>query len=162
MVDCDMCGKKGISPIKVKIEGTVMTVCSNCAKYGERLADPKTMVNNFNSNRPRFKKTNPDENKFITKDFARLVKEARERKGLKQEDVAKQLNEKESIIHKVESNHFKPSFRLARKLEHFYHIKLIEEYKTGLTKDVEESTERRDSTLTMEELVLNALKNKKK
>jgi len=160
MVDCDMCGKKNISPVKVKIEGTIMTTCANCSKFGEKLVDPTKRVNNFTRSRRRTQRVDPDANKFIVKDYAKLIKKARESKGLKQEQVAKYLNEKESLIHKAESGNFKPSFRLATKLEKFFSIKLIEEVKESTELPI--GDERGQETKTMEELLLAALKKAKK
>jgi putative transcription factor len=163
MVDCEMCGKKDIKPIKVKLEGSIMMVCSSCARFGERLSDPKTRINNFTSHRRKTSRTDPDANKFIVKNFAELIKNARESRNLKQEFVAKSLNEKESLIHKVESGHLKPSFRLARKLERFFRIKLIEEYNSpeNISETDSEKNDLGSSSLTMEQLVLEALKKKK-
>lgn len=160
MVDCDMCGKKDISPIKVKIEGTIMTVCSNCVRYGEKLEDPTKRVNNFTTSRHKRVRVDPDENKFIVKDYGARIKQARESRGLKQEQVAKSLNEKESIFHKVESGNFKPSFKLARKIERFFSIRLIEEVTVSGT--VEVSSQESSAPLTMEEAMLAALKKAKK
>jgi putative transcription factor len=160
MVDCDMCGKKNISPTKTKIEGTIMTTCSDCSKYGETLIDPTKRVNNFTTSRPRTQRVDPEANKFVVRDYSVLVKQARELKGLKQEQVAKALNEKESIIHKVESGTFKPSFRLAQKLENFFSIKLIEEVKESVP--MQNFDEQVSSPLTMEEAMLAALKKAKK
>lgn len=160
MVDCDICGKKNISPIKVKIEGTIMTTCSNCAKYGEKLLDPTKRINNFTTTKPRTQRIDPNANKFIVKNYAEIIKKARESKGLKQEQVAKSLNEKESLIHKVESGNFKPSFRFATKLEKFFSIKLIEEVKEST--EIPVANEMGQETKTMEELMLAALKKAKK
>ena len=160
MVDCDMCGKKDISPVKVKLEGTVMSVCSQCASYGQRLADPEKRVSNFTSHRPRVKREDPNANKFVVKNYGPLIKQARESKNLKQEQVAKSLNEKESIIHKIESGHFKPSFALARKLEKFFSITLIEEVNESV--EIPISQTKNSGNLTMEEAMLQALKKAKK
>jgi uncharacterized protein (TIGR00270 family) len=45
---------------------------------------------------------------------------------MRQEEFAMKINEKDSIIHKIEIGHFKPSLKLARKIEKFLGIKLIE------------------------------------
>ena len=43
-----------------------------------------------------------------------------------QKELARKLNEKVSIIHKMETSSFEPNISLARKLEKFLKIKLIE------------------------------------
>lgn len=159
MVDCDMCGKKNISPVKTKIEGTVMSVCPACSKYGEKLVDHSKTVSNFTTRR-NVTRVDPDANKFIVKNYGALIKQARESKNFKQEQVAKYLNEKESIIHNIESGHLKPSFKLARKFERFFSIKLIEEVKES--SEIPEQGSKKASGLTMEDLMLEALKKAKK
>ena len=126
MVDCEMCGKSIDKPVKVIVEGTSMTVCSQCAAYGRRLEDPKTRHTNMTTRRPQRVFESPDTNLFVVSNYGPLVKLAREKKGLKQEQVAKSLNEKESIIHKIESGNFKPSLKLAKKIERFFGIKITE------------------------------------
>lgn len=162
MVDCEMCGKKNISANKVKIEGTIMTVCDACSKYGVKLADPKKMNNNFNSIRPKFKREDPNANKFIVKNYGPIIKQARESRKLKQEEVASKVGEKESLIHKVESGNFKPSFKLAHKLERFFSIKLIEEFKSTPNANMSSEIHEEGSNLTMENLLLQAMKKAKK
>jgi len=106
MTDCEMCGKKLQVAQKVKIEGTIMNVCSNCAQYGEVLAKPRTTFakKGFTQIKQRTKE-NPDNKRMIVRQYGARIKEAREKRKLKQEDFAKQINEKESLIHKVESEH---------------------------------------------------------
>ena len=72
--------------------------------------------------------TKREEPEFRTvSNYSQLIKSARERKGLKQEDFAKFLNEKESVVAKWESGTMKPSIVIARKLENTLGIKLVEE-----------------------------------
>ena len=46
---------------------------------------------------------------------------------MKQEDLAKKLNEKESVIHNIEAERLEPNITLARKLERFLKVKLVDE-----------------------------------
>ena len=69
--------------------------------------------------------------------------------NLKQEELAQKIAEKVSVIHKVESKHLRPSLALAKKLEHFLNIKLIEKYKEEKTKTLDFT----DSALTIGDLI---------
>ncbi|MEM3653947.1 MAG: multiprotein-bridging factor 1 family protein, partial [Candidatus Bathyarchaeia archaeon] len=61
----------------------------------------------------------------IVEDCARKIKNAREKAKIKQEELAKRINEKLSVIQKIEAGKMVPDLRLARILEHFLKIKLI-------------------------------------
>jgi len=67
----------------------------------------------------------PGEELELIEDFGERVKRARLRLGLTQEDLAKQLNEKLTIIKKIETGEYKPPIELARKLERFLKIRLL-------------------------------------
>ncbi|PUA34411.1 MAG: TIGR00270 family protein [Candidatus Terraquivivens tikiterensis] len=60
-------------------------------------------------------------------DFHVRIKNARERMGLSQEELAAQLNEKVGLIRKIEQGEVKPPIELARKIEKFLKIQIIEE-----------------------------------
>ena len=66
----------------------------------------------------------------ICEDYGRKIKEAREKKGLTQEELALQLKERHSLIQHVEAGRFQPSVALAQKLEKFFNITLVETYTT--------------------------------
>ncbi|MBU2406933.1 MAG: TIGR00270 family protein, partial [Nanoarchaeota archaeon] len=70
----------------------------------------------------------------IVDGYSKIVKEGREKKGLKQEELAKEIAEKESLIHSIESGHIKPSFKTAKKLEVYLNISLIEKYEKKIGK----------------------------
>jgi len=129
MATCDMCGNEA-HLLKAKIEGTVLDVCPNCARFGEVIARPAPI---FSKNIPTPRQAAPVRRRreivqVIVEDYGQKIRQARERKGLTQEQFAGQLNERESIIQKMESEHFKPSINLARKLERMLHVRLVEEY----------------------------------
>ena len=46
--------------------------------------------------------------------------------GLKQFELAQKISEKESIIHKIESDSEDPSIQVIKKLERLFKVKLIE------------------------------------
>jgi uncharacterized protein (TIGR00270 family) len=47
--------------------------------------------------------------------------------NMNQEDFAKKLNLRLSMLHQIESEHFKPDVETAKRLEHALHINIIEE-----------------------------------
>ena len=68
---------------------------------------------------------------MVVSDYAQKIRKAREKMGLTQEEFAKKLAEKWSIMQKIESGQFKPSIEMARKLERILNIELIEQYSEG-------------------------------
>jgi putative transcription factor len=135
-MNCDMCGKTG-TLYKAEIEGVRMNVCENCARHGKvfheiRQENPKEKAKEEKRVREILERKEsarkPEVTLLIVKDYSSRIKNARERKGLKQEDFAKKINEKESLLHMLESGHMEPNIELARKLEHALGIRLIEEF----------------------------------
>jgi putative transcription factor len=127
-MDCDMCGSQEAKN-KVEVEGTTLNLCVNCSTYGKIIKKIQQPV----IEKPKQKIiTRPEESEIIqmiTPNYSNLIKNKREKLKLKQEELAKKIAEKVSLIHSLESGHTKPSISLARKLEKFLHIKLVEEYK---------------------------------
>ena len=124
---CELCGSES-EMFKAIVEGSEMNVCQNCSKFGKIINKPKQ---NFNLKPKTIKKKQdkPETIFLIVDNYAQLIKTAREKMKLKQEEVAKKIAEKESLIHSIESGKHEPNINLARKLERFYNIKLIEEHK---------------------------------
>lgn len=67
----------------------------------------------------------PAEDVELVEDFGRLIREARERMGLTQEELASQLNERATIIKKIESGEFRPSIDLAKRIERILKIRIV-------------------------------------
>jgi len=124
---CDMCGSVG-TLYKTIIESAELNVCHDCSKFGKVIGIVKEEISEKIKKDAIDKEQEKEVLEVIAEDFADKIKNRREQLGLTQKDFAKKLNEKESIIHKIETGSFAPPLSLARKLEKFLHIKLVEEH----------------------------------
>ena len=125
-MQCYMCGKEG-ELYKTIIEGVELTVCSRCAKFGKILRKVEIETGEPKGSFVReIKKEEKEIVETIVEDCGEKIKKRRERMRLKQEELAQKIGEKESIIHKIESGKMMPQMKLAKKLERFLGIKLIE------------------------------------
>ena len=129
-MNCEMCGAQG-RLFKTSIEGTELNVCSNCGKHGKVISEVRVAVREKKKKVQEVREETSvmkEVVQMIVSDFGKKIRDAREAKGLKQEEFAKMINEKESVVHNVEGGKFEPSISLARKLEGFLKVKLIEQY----------------------------------
>ena len=62
----------------------------------------------------------------LVDDYSSVIKDGRREKGMSQDDLAKRLNEKKSIIAKLENGDMRPSDKLIKKLEKELGIRLRE------------------------------------
>lgn len=143
---CDMCGTDTFL-LRAVIEGSELKVCKNCAKYGRVLG--KVQIETRHKAKKIEKAQEPEIIEIVIDEYAKIIKEAREALGLKQEELAQKLAEKESVIHHMESDEFKPPIALARKLEKFLHIKLVENYED----DFNASASEKDGTVTIGDFI---------
>ncbi|MBS3122666.1 TIGR00270 family protein [Candidatus Woesearchaeota archaeon] len=131
---CEMCGKEG-ELVKADIEGAELIVCRACAKFGKiisivrpPLSKQEKKARDENTESKPVDKLKREIIQLINDDYPQLIKNAREKMGLKQQELALKIAEKESLIHNIESGKFLPSIVLARKFERFLKIKLIEQH----------------------------------
>ncbi|MDI6691489.1 MAG: multiprotein bridging factor aMBF1 [Candidatus Bathyarchaeota archaeon] len=134
---CEVCGAKIFGkPFKVIIEGAKLTVCSQCSKHGtiiwEEEPKPKsaTTKTKIVSPPPKIKsKKTPEtavETSFeLVENFHIKIRQAREKLGLSHEELGKKINEKVSLLKKIETRKMTPDNKLATKLEHVLKVKLL-------------------------------------
>ena len=132
-MQCEICGSdiKG-TPIRVTVEGTVLDVCSRCARYGKP-ADKWTPVSRKISPAERVVVTRrPRRDAFdrledeINPDYAQMIKKARESQGLTIEELASKIMEKAALLKKIEREELVPEDTVRKKLETALNIKLTE------------------------------------
>jgi len=137
---CEVCGRKiREGPQRVIIEGAKLTVCGECSKHGKGTWEPTrpdakprpTVISaGIQIQGPiQIKKkvitAKVDTSKEIVEDFAEVIREAREHLGYTHEDLGKKINEKESVLRKIETHKMAPNDQLISKLEHTLKIKLL-------------------------------------
>jgi len=126
-MQCDLCGAETENLFRAIVEGTELNVCKDCAKYG-KVIEKKPIKEETKKQLTKTIEPEKEIIQVIVPDFAQRIKKKRESLGLKQKEFAKKISEKESLIHNIETGSFEPSISLAKKLERFLKIKLIEEY----------------------------------
>jgi putative transcription factor len=129
MPACENCGKEMRSLTLVNIDGAEMYVCPDCRKYGKpvvRKEEKKTAPKIVKPRRSVDKKDALSEGDTeLDDDYPKKIQRAREGKGWSREDLGKKINEKVSIISKLEHGHIYPSDDLVRKLEKTLEIRLM-------------------------------------
>ncbi len=131
---CEMCGKDVPYLKKVVIEGTVLSVCKDCARFGEPMAekdaikyDTRSTVNERLESRERRMRERDvlEQEEVLDPDFAGKVRNARMKSGISQDELARKINEKHSVIAKIENGDLVPNEDVRKKLEKALGIKLM-------------------------------------
>ncbi len=136
-MECEICGKPvpENNPIRAKIEGSVMVVCKECSKLGtvqKAPSKPKYVKQNNKSSRPKNTRNRPysrneEPTEELIEDFSLEVRKARESKNWSREDLGKKINERVSVITRIETGKMTPDNKLTKKLEKALNIKLLED-----------------------------------
>lgn len=134
-MSCEICGSKIYGPSKrIILEGSKLLVCMKCSNLGE----PDISIEKYPSQTRRrtlgtpVKKRSGEsrlpreiEELEIAEDFPKMIKEAREKKKMSQQELARTVKERLSIIQKIELGKMTPDLRISRALEHTLRIKLL-------------------------------------
>ncbi len=127
MPKCEMCGREDRLR-RAKVEGTELNVCSNCTKYGEVIRANNYYSSKNSKNQPfirkRLVKIEGPEYELVS-DYNKIIQKVRQEKGMKQEDFAKLINEKLSVLQKWENGSLKIRIGVAKSLERKFDIKLL-------------------------------------
>ncbi len=132
-MQCEICGMdiKG-NPIRATVEGTILDLCSKCARYG-KVSDKWTPVSrkimpterSIVTRKPRRDAFDKLEDEIIP-DYAGIIRKARESHGLTIEELASKIMEKSTLLRKIEREELVPEDTIRKKLETELGIKLTE------------------------------------
>lgn len=141
-----MCGKEVPNPKTVKVEGAELDVCDDCADFGTEVKTESSSTTSTkystssssdssgssgssgggSSSGGRRRRDMFDEMEELVSDYDDRIRSARESEGLSQEELADDLNEKASVIRKLERGDSLPSDDVREKLEKKLAITLTE------------------------------------
>lgn len=139
-----MCGAETGSPKTVKVEGAELQLCDSCSEFGTEVktqssgtsstkystssssskSSGSSSAGSSGGSRTRRRSDMFDEMDEIATDYDARIRTAREKAGLTQEELAKQLNEKASLIRKLEHGDMLPNDTVQKKLERKLEISL--------------------------------------
>jgi putative transcription factor len=141
-----MCGKSAPRLTKVRIDGAVLNVCESCARYGTpaesvrtkfsspsvqqniepvKIPQKKIVVPPARPSSKRRRSENIDTLQIVP-EYADLIKQARSKLSLTQDELAAKILERKNVLSSIERGDLLPEIRTARKLEKLLGIKLVE------------------------------------
>ncbi len=132
---CEVCGHKiHGSPIRAEIEGAKLTVCIECSKHGKIIREeevelgqktPKKLLTPILFTQKRTAQAKVEITQEVVEGYDSKIRQAREKLGLSHEELGKKINEKASVLSKLETGKMTPNNVLVTKLEHALKIKLL-------------------------------------
>lgn len=127
MEECELCGAPAKSVYIVNVEDVELRVCAKCARG-------KRVIATHSDAPPTAKKTvrpKREEERPLVENYGAVIRAARERMQLPLKVLAEMLNEKETLLARVEQQQTLPPIELTKKLEKALSIKLTESEDTS-------------------------------
>ena len=117
-LNCEMCGAEGDLK-ETKIEGATLKLCEDCQEAGEVLESSSSKSSGASGSRSRSRsRSKPrEQQKRLITGYGDTVKKAREGEDLSMGELADNLNEKRSVVQRLENEDLKPDERLAQKIK---------------------------------------------
>ena len=135
---CEMCGKNVPSTRPVFIDGARLSVCPNCAKFGDENrgnarggagASPTVIEQRLEKRNRRMQTKNVydgNDNVNIVDGYGEVIKKARTARGMDLKQFAESIGEKQGLLAKIEAEDLVPDDKVVRKIEKALDIKLTE------------------------------------
>ena len=139
---CEMCGKDVATTSRVRIEHSVLSLCPDCARFGTPVDPPPAAAVLATAGKPLARPSGGarlgggprrmEERDLyqeigemeLAPDWAKRIRLAREALHWTPEDLGKKLNEKKSVVLKLESGSFRPPDDLLRRVERLLKVRL--------------------------------------
>ena len=148
MASCEICGIEILEKAdRVYVEGNLLTVCKSCSKRGkpssyqqniQKTGKPSSYQQNIRKigfPRPKkivkTEKITFDDTRILVSNLSEIIRKSRMSRGLTHEQLGLSLNERASLLRKIESGSIKPDEELTKKLERFFRIPLYTEVNTN-------------------------------
>ncbi|MEM2759955.1 MAG: multiprotein-bridging factor 1 family protein [Nitrososphaerales archaeon] len=114
---CELCGSLITGqPFTIVVEKAIMKVCRSCSRHGK----PYDVTRKTKA-REEFRFRFPT----VRSDYSKVIRDAREKLGLSQDDLGIKIKEAGSVVKLLEQGKFKPDPIMAKKIEDSLRIKLL-------------------------------------
>ena len=135
---CELCGKNVHRTREMSVEGTMLMVCNDCSKFGVEPGAsakkkkgqpiPATIRERLEARQKRMTERDiyAGDVLDLAADYSGLIRNARKKRGMSQEDLGRAVAEKVSVIKKIENGQMRPNEGLVKKLERALGIDLME------------------------------------
>ena len=160
-MQCEVCGNEIYGKtIRAIIDGVKLFVCSECAQFSSSIWKrdaPKSslMTNNLDNFPSSFKRKTPSrlpQALDLVEDFSHRIRVGRMRHNLSHEDLSRMIGTKISILRKLETGKMVPDQSLAKKLERFLKITILQT--PTETSTIEKDFVKKASKLTLGDVVI--------
>ncbi len=162
---CEMCGRPVYRPKYYEVDGVVMILCDKCAKFGKPVSIKKIQQRKeivYKAKR-KVDRILEEPSWDLVENFGIKIRDAREKKGWKQEDLARKIGEPVTFIRKLESGKIRPPDDVIEKLEKLLGIKIRKEIGVDEESIADELEELKSSgKITLGDVVIIKKKKKKK
>ena len=122
MATCEICGKEYENCYMVSIEGARMVSCAKCSTGSKILYEVKPEENMNKRRNDNVEHVQEDE---LAEDYGSIIRKKREQLGFSMQVLSERINEKESMMKRVEEGKLPPSPELVAKLEKELGIKIM-------------------------------------
>ena len=133
---CEICGTEIKGEVyRIRIDASELNVCKSCARLGtvvvearkgkEVLEPQRANVNAKPKRKPISTLYSQIDHEIeaeleideMEEDYGQKIKEAREKAGLKQAELAQRINERHSLLRKIENEELMPGEEIRKKIE---------------------------------------------
>jgi putative transcription factor len=135
---CMSCSKRGKpiesgSSFRTSHEKNTRIIGKPASQYSPSSSSTTTKQRPFSTTRikpmprnkpPPLKKINLTDEMILDPEFPKVIRDARNKKGITHDQLGQKINEKVTLLKKVETGTIKPDEILSKKLENFLGIKL--------------------------------------
>ncbi|ERH04197.1 MAG: transcriptional regulator, XRE family [uncultured archaeon A07HR60] len=170
MPSCEMCGADKTSLTKTKVEGATLELCDSCTDFGTKVRTESSSsgTSKYSTSSDSGKNSGGssgsansagsgggrapdmfDDMDTLAADYDSRIRKAREALELTQEELADQLNEKASLIRKLETGDVLPDEEVQQKVETALEVELSE----GTDVDDADWSGQSDGSMTLGDVV---------
>lgn len=158
MGTCELCGDIVDTTTTIKVAGSNMQACNKCKALGSEV-NRDTVASASHSFKKRTREGSVELE--VISNYASVINSALAKKGLNIHQLARMLNIKESTLNKYFTGKIKPDITVARRLETFFEITILEHREAQDLSDLMVNNRDENQELSLGEMIRKQMEDKK-